>query len=1122
MSIHKLKLFLHHLRLNPGRTPTHLIPSITSDDIASFSCEECSAAKICRSVLYAKPLSPSSRALAPGVKLHGDLEGPVPIPGSGHELYIGTLIDDYSRKKFPYYFKTKSEPASRFIRHFDDEKARGNPCLDFVYDGGSEVVNNVFASACSERSITRHSIPTYTPERNRKVERPHRDSNAAVAIMIAKCNLPFFWKEAHTHHIRRENISPHSILPDGQYPDLLYNKRPSLMFSRFRTFGCVCYVHTPKVKRQKWDLKGMRAIHLGFADNEYDYLCYILESHTFVTTSHIKFHDDVFLSTDDITKFFPKGRIWSSVSPGGELICSLDSTHTLTYFNPPNDDTDLSEINSNHIEQLHSDNLTQSSTNTSSDTSSNSSHHATPDHPLDNDFHHEDPSHLTPNTSISVSASRSPSPHVQFDNVVLNHPPIDISSSISDSEASSTTLDSPSNSSPSLSDIESSESPFSSPESNTDSPNELLIPSRTQVSPLQVSIRSIDFDTSDTSSPSPQASPSRQPPRLPWMLTTQLQHNPHVNNSQFITGITKTPKSSPIILNDVSLRQSHYIPKDYDDAVSCLEKDKWIQAIEKEQSALSSNETWDIVHISTMPKGCKPIKGKWVFDIKLDGRYKARFVACGYSQVYGKDYNETFSPVVNQVALRALLATAAQHGYAVNGFDVPNAFLKGVLQELVYMKQPRGMEQGGLDFVCKLKKCLYGLKQASREFYILLRDFLLSLGFTQFDSDPCVFKLVQNGDVCYIALHVDDGCVISSSNSIRSYVNESLLKRFDISLGRVDRLLGIEIHQSLDYKTIKLSQKQYHIDALDEFGLSDCKPVSTPYNNSNPLSDSMSPSSPEEIEFMSHIPYKSAIGKLQFSAQHTRPDISFAVNKVSQYSSNPGPQHWIAVKRIFRYIKGTLNYGITYSQNPKSVYLVGYADADWGGCTDTSRSTTGYLFLLHGNLISWHCQRQHVVALSSSEAEYYSISQGVQDGLYLRHLYSEIYDIPFTQLPTIQLWEDNQGCVKICHHPTSHKNTKHIDMKHDEIIKWYKNAKKPIPRHIRMRYHFIREHIENGLVCVDYCPSDSQYADILTKGLLVHTHNRFTSMFLNKASEPGGVLGLDKTSGSYALLDDSE
>jgi len=497
-------------------------------------------------------------------------------------------------------------------------------------------------------------------------------------------------------------------------------------------------------------------------------------------------------------------------------------------------------------------------------------------------------------------------------------------------------------------------------------------------------------------------------------------------------------------------------------------------------------------------------------------------VACGYAQVHGRDFNETFSPVVNSVALRALLAMAAQHGYAINSFDVPNAFLKGVLKETVYMHQPKGTQKGGPDFICKLIKCLYGLKQASREFYTLLRDFLLSLGFQSLDSDPCIFKLLRNADVCFVAIHVDDGCVIYSSDSIRQFIDDALMSKFGITLNTsFNRLLGIEVHQSADRHTISLTQKQYHIDALDEFGLADCKPVSTPYNSALPLSETMAPSSPEEIAFMSNVPYKSAIGTLQFSAQHTRPDIAFAVNKVSQYSNNPGPQHWVAVKRIFRYIKGTLDHGIILTKHDSTQYLVGYTDADWGGCTDTSRSTTGYLFLWHGNLISWHCQRQHVVALSSSEAEYYSISQGVQDGLYLRHLYSNFYSINYELLPTFQMWEDNQGCIKISQHATSHKNTKHIDMKHSEIVKWYNDKKKPIPHHIKMRYHFIREHIANGLVRVDYCPTDLQYADILTKGLLVHLHKKFTSTFLTfKSQQPGGVSNSNH-SGSYDLLAES-
>jgi len=369
---------------------------------------------------------------------------------------------------------------------------------------------------------------------------------------------------------------------------------------------------------------------------------------------------------------------------------------------------------------------------------------------------------------------------------------------------------------------------------------------------------------------------------------------------------------------------------------------------------------------------------KWVYKIKkkADGsidRYKARLVAKGFKQRYGIDYEDTFSPVVKIATVRLVLSVAISRGWCLKQLDVQNAFLHGVLEEEVYMKQPPGFESSDApNYVCKLDKAIYGLKQAPRAWYSRLSTKLISLGFVFSKSDTSLFIYNKGGITIYMLIYVDDIIVTSNAPEVVTALLADLREDFALKdLGKLHYFLGIEVKE--DKEGIILSQAKYAQDLLTRVGMLDCKPCTTPLSATEKLSSyEGTPLSAEDSTR-----YRSVVGGLQYLTI-TRPDVSFAVNRVCQFLHNPTTIHWTAVKRILRYIKYTISLGLRIQ---KAVYfsLSAFSDADWAGDVDDRRSTGGFAIFFGANLISWSARKQPTVSRSSTEAEYKAMANATAE-----------------------------------------------------------------------------------------------------------------------------------------------
>jgi hypothetical protein len=486
---------------------------------------------------------------------------------------------------------------------------------------------------------------------------------------------------------------------------------------------------------------------------------------------------------------------------------------------------------------------------------------------------------------------------------------------------------------------------------------------------------------------------------------------------------------------------------------------RWQAAMDEEITAIERNETWELAEL---PKGHQSIGVKWVYKKKMNAqgeieRYKARLVAKGYRQKAGIDYDEVFAPVARMETIRLLISQAAQFKWPIYQMDVKSAFLNGVLEEEVYVEQPPGyMKAGHESSVLKLKKALYGLKQAPRAWNTRIDTYLKKNGFIQCPYEHAVYvKNPGEGNLLFVALYVDDLIYMGNNEKMVEGFKEVMKKEFEMTdLGLMKYFLGLEVRQG---KTgILVSQEAYAKEILKRSKMNESNSVATPMELGTKLSKF------EGGERVDASKYRSLVGSLRYLTC-TRPDISYSVGVVSRFMEEPKHAHWKAMKRILRYIKGTVSLGLFYSESSE-FKLKGYSDSDWCGDVDDRKSTSGFVFYLGDTAFTWVSKKQPIVTLSTCEAEYVAASWCVCHAIWLRNLLCEL-GLPQSDATKIRV--DNKSAIELAKNPVHHERSKHIDV----------------------RFHFIREHVKKGDVQMDHVATRDQAADIFTKALPTELFN---------------------------------
>ncbi|KAG8488772.1 hypothetical protein CXB51_016789 [Gossypium anomalum] len=450
--------------------------------------------------------------------------------------------------------------------------------------------------------------------------------------------------------------------------------------------------------------------------------------------------------------------------------------------------------------------------------------------------------------------------------------------------------------------------------------------------------------------------------------------------------------------------------------------------------SLYKNKTWDLVKL---PKGKKVVRCKWVFKQKEGTpgvekpKYKIRLVAKGYRQIPGVGFTDVFSPVVKHSSIRALLGIVAMHDLELKQLDVKTTFLHGKIDEDIYMQQPEGFTVSEKeDYVCLLKKSLYGLKQLPRQWYKRFDSFMISHDFKRNSFDSCVyFKKNSDGSFVYLLLYIDDMLIATKDKGKIRKVKAQLNEEFEMKdLRPAEKIFGMEILKDRKASKLYLSQKGYIEKVLCRFNMQSAKLVSTPLAAHFRLLSALSPQSDDEIEYMSHVLYSSVVGSLMYAMVCSRPDLSYAISAVSKY---------------------------TFGRTRDGV--IGYVDANFAGDLDRRRSLTGYVFTIGGCAISWKATLQTTVALSTTEAEYMAITEACKEAIWLKGLFSELNE--YLQISTV--FCDSQSAIFLTKDQIFHERTKHIDV----------------------RYHFIRDIIASGDIVLNKISTHENPVDMMTKSL---------------------------------------
>lgn len=487
-------------------------------------------------------------------------------------------------------------------------------------------------------------------------------------------------------------------------------------------------------------------------------------------------------------------------------------------------------------------------------------------------------------------------------------------------------------------------------------------------------------------------------------------------------------------------------PQSVEEALSRPDAAMWKEAIDSEIDSLVAHGSW---RLEDLPEDRRPVGSKFVLTRKRDGRYKARLVAQGFTQMPGVDYSDTYAPVSRYATFRALMSHVAAHDLEMSQLDIKTAFLNGQLEEEVYMKLPPGFEHlGPPGTVCRLLKALYGLKQSPRAWNKMLVEYLLGEGFQQSTADASLFfKDTEHGRV-FVLVYVDD-CLVAAprKQEVQAVVNH-ISKRFEAhSLGEPSDFCGIIIERNREQGTIKLHQEPYIRQLLKACDMDGTDPKTTPQPSAPLVTDG------EALTGAQLTAYPSIVGSVMHLANCTRPDIAQPVSRLSRFLKKPTTLHWAAAIHLLKYLAGTADVGLKYGPQDG---LQGFCDSDFAGDADNRRSTSGFVYKMNGAAITWQSRLQSTVSQSTMEAEYQAAGLAGRDGLWLRQLLTALMQKPPC---SISILCDNEAALCLIKNPMNTARSKHIDVVH----------------------HFIRERVATGELVYSYVESGANAADCLTK-----------------------------------------
>ncbi|CAK5267338.1 unnamed protein product [Mycena citricolor] len=926
---------------------------------------------ICEPCLFGKlnaGLFPSTghRSGAPLDLIHSDLKS-YSVPTREGWKHRVTFVDDHTGFKVAYHMKNKSETfaALKMFQAYA-ETHWGLKIKAFQDDKGGEYMSNEFRSHLDKCGIVHRHLVRARPQQNGTAERSNRTVDEHSTAMLHEANLPpAFRALAVSAYIHVCNMHPTARDPTRTPHELWFKAKPDV--SHLRVWGCLAYVHVQRDKRGPSGHHVQKCIFVGYPAGYKGWLFFNPETRKLVIAERAVFDERYFPGST------PQAMRSCPAAPPSSMLVDPPCAPAPVYV--PDDDGD-DEQQQPPARPLPAPRVPSPAASSDDEIDFLCQAPPPPSPPPAGDAPlHPLPSPPPPQSPIGVAARRA-------------------AAGIHRVPAPPRRAPAPAAAPPRRTMAEIFEE---IPEDLSD--DELLLKSSSAL------IVAREGDPSD---------PKLAAAHATAVLIVAREGDP---------SDPKLAAAHATAVQSVLSAVASGNPRSFFEASKREDGPLWRAAAASEIDSLLSNCTWDVVDL---PQGVKPIRSQWVFVIKhkSDGtveRYKARLVADGRGQRYGIDYHEVFAPTFRPATLRVILALAAQNNLKLRSIDFSSAYLNGDLDEDVYMTQPEGFPQGEKGQVLKLNRSIYGLKQAGRQWRIKLVAKLTAMGFKCIKSDSSC-HIYSDGVVRVILpIYVDDGTIAAKHDADIDRVIAQLGTAFKVrDLGPTEWLLGIKIERDADTGDISISQRQYAVNLLEQYGMADCKPVDTPMLPGLSLTKEMGAKTEEESkQFKGN--YLSAVGSLMYLACQTRPDISYAVGVLARFNSNPGEEHWKAVKHLLRYIQGTLDFRITYSKSSPTLYdpathihpdnlFTTFTDADHARDKDSMKSTGGYVIMMAGGPVSWRSKLQSTISLSTTEAEYVA---GVDAGKEIKWMRNLLHELEHGVSGASPLMMDNQSAISV-------------------------------------------------------------------------------------------------------------
>ncbi|KAJ9513725.1 hypothetical protein QJQ45_015476 [Haematococcus lacustris] len=972
-----------------------------------------------------------------------DVCGPMPHAGRDGSRYIATFLDEHTGLSVIQLLTSKDQVPAAVQRVITElETQSGQRCKALRSDNGSEYSNKTMSAWCSSKGIQQQFSAPYCPEQNGKAERLNRTIMQATRSMLLTAQLPpGFWVDAALKANYVRNLLPITGQPVTPW-EAFYHRKPNL--SALRVFGATAWVFVTQPNRNKLQPKAVKGIFVGYAVGSKAYKLWV--NGRLVISKDVQIDETAVLSHHRSMQLPVQSPVTSVPvsAPAAAPPAAALATPSLSSQQPS--------------------------------PAAPAAPAAAPPAPAAPTAPAAPPPAPPPPLPLTPESPEQPTSPQQQLQPQQRSPQLLGQSSPSPSRHSARAAGGEASSSTSSSAaISSGSEAASSSNGGGDNSAPRVSPRgwpRYSGSPNRGSVGVNHFpgigrfkfpglQPIPLAAAGPVASPSAHANPAPALVApedslpaaSRIPDAPRRNpaRQRQLPERFRQPELGSMTVSDIPSSDTPTVIE----ALSGPQADYWREAMHTELASLHANGTWTLVE---RPPGARVLPTKWVLKIKRDAtgaieKFKARLVAKGFMQVSGVDVGDVYAPVSKHTTLRALLALAAARDMEVHQIDVEAAFLNGTLQpdEVIHIQQPEGFEEGSRNTVCRLQKALYGLRQAPRAWHAKLKQELEGMGFCASESDPALFMLPRPSGTVYLLVYVDDCLLCTEKGDFDSldFVKQRLSSVFGIKdLGQTRWFLGMQISRNRAQGTLQLDQQQYIKELLSTYGMTEA------HSKAVPMAPGTKLVKEGDALDTAHHSYSALVGSLLYLSCCTRPDIAYAVGALARHMAAPTQQHWTAAKAVLSYLKGTASQGLVFGGNDS---LQGYCDADYAGDKDTARSTTGYVFTLHGAAISWSSRLQPTVAMSTAEAEYMAASGAVKEAVWLRKLMQDL-GLPGT---CVNLMCDNQAALQLLNNPMASARSKHISVHH----------------------HFARERAARGEVMFTYCSTSEMVADVMTKPL---------------------------------------